>query len=288
MRLVTSKKLPLVLKNNLRFIASPGIVRLTRGKGKVMLKLKTLDLFSGVGGFSLGLEKTGYYETIMFCENDLYKRQILRKHWPNIHIEPDICELNVCELDNIDVICGGFPCTNISTASFSHYKRTGLDGEFSGLWWQYLRIINDAKPKFVIIENVKDLARDGLRNLLRSLATIGYNAEWDCLSAASFGLLQQRSRLVIVAYPSEIGNAGLFKIIRSGKIGQGWQGSQEDLQQIYRNPFESGNCYPQPLLCGMDVRVPNRVDRIGAMGDCIIPDKALLIGNAIAYYLMQK
>ena len=118
--------------------------------------MKVLDLFSGIGGFSLGLERAGM-TTVAFCEIDKKAQQVLRKHWPNVPIFEDVCTLTKELLDErgitIDVICGGFPCQDISLAG----KGAGIEGERSGLWTEYARIISELRPKFVIVENVSAL-----------------------------------------------------------------------------------------------------------------------------------
>ena len=115
---------------------------------------KILDLLSGIGGFSLGLESTGGFETTAFCELDKKAQLVLNKHWPDVPIYEDIKELTYERLkaDGIipDVICGGFPCQDISVAG----KRKGIKAERSGLWSEMFRLIRDVRPAWTIIENV--------------------------------------------------------------------------------------------------------------------------------------
>lgn len=161
--------------------------------------LRTLDLFSGIGGFSLGLERTKGFQTIAFCEIDPFCRKVLAKHWPTVPCFEDITKLGKEELDaigNIDVICGGFPCQDISCAG----KGAGIHAERSGLWWEMLRIVRLVRPKYVLVENVAALLNRGLDEVLGSLAESGYDAEWEVLSAAEFGAPHIRSRLFIVSH----------------------------------------------------------------------------------------
>lgn len=163
-------------------------------------KLRVLDLFSGIGGFSLGLERTGGFETAAFCEIDKAAQSVLKKHWPNVPIFEDVSTLTAKDLDGtIDVICGGFPCQDISLAG----KGAGLAGERSGLWFQFHRLIQEIKPKWVIAENVSALRSRGLDQVLRSLAEIGYDAEWHCIPASAVGAKHTRDRIWIIAYPRE-------------------------------------------------------------------------------------
>jgi hypothetical protein len=153
------------------------------------MTFKLLDLFSGIGGFSLGLERSGGFETMAFCEIDPFCRKVLKKHWPHVPQYDDIKILTAERLraDGIvpDAICGGFPCQDISVAGAG----AGLDGERSGLWFEYARLISEIRPRVVIVENVGALLVRGLSVILGNLATLGYDAEWDCTSAIESGLL---------------------------------------------------------------------------------------------------
>jgi len=161
------------------------------------MKLRVLDLFSGIGGFSLGLERTGHFETVAFCEIDKKARQVLRKHWHDVPIFEDVTTLRGDQVGAIDVICGGFPCQDLSLAG----KGAGLEGARSGLWWEFHRLIKETNPKWVIIENVAAIRNRGLDQVLSSLAQVGYDAEWHCIPASAVGAPHQRDRVWIVAYP---------------------------------------------------------------------------------------
>lgn len=168
--------------------------------------MNVLDLFSGIGGFSLGLERAGM-KTIAFCEIDKKAQLVLRKHWPNVPIFEDVSTLKKEDLnEQVDVICGGFPCQDISLAG----RGAGLEGARSGLWYEFHRLINEIKPRYAIIENVSALRSRGLDKVLWSLAEIGYDAEWHCIPASAVGAPHQRDRIWIVAYPSSWGCQGLY------------------------------------------------------------------------------
>ena len=163
--------------------------------------MKILDLFSGIGGFSLGLERAGM-RTIAFCEVDPVCRRVLQKHWPDVPVFEDVKTLTAKDIhETVDVICGGFPCQDISLAG----KGAGLAGERSGLWYEYRRLIEEIRPRYVIIENVAALRSRGLDQILWSLAEIGYSAEWHCIPASAVGAAHQRDRIWIVAYPHNNG-----------------------------------------------------------------------------------
>ena len=174
--------------------------------------MRVLDLFSGIGGFSLGLHNAGGFETVAFCEIDKFCQKVLRKNFKDVPILSDISKIgyfnnNLWEHSisydwyegKIDVICGGFPCQDISVAG----KQKGITNETrSGLWNEYKRIIKEVKPRWVIIENVRNLLNNGLAIVLKDLHEIGYNAEWQVISARSVGACHLRERLWIVAYPN--------------------------------------------------------------------------------------
>src|SRR6476646_7604646 len=141
--------------------------------GKRIRSVNVLDLFSGIGGFSLGLERAGM-RTRAFCEIDPYCRRVLAKHWPDVPCFADVRALRPTDLPAVDVICGGFPCTDISVAG----KGLGITGPQSGLWGEYARIIGEVRPRYVIVENVAALLGRGLATVLGDLAALGFDAEW--------------------------------------------------------------------------------------------------------------
>ena len=161
--------------------------------------MRVLDLFSGIGGFSLGLERAGM-TTVAFCEVNDFCRAVLKKHWPTVPIYDDVQTLTASRLAadgiGVDVICGGFPCQDISIAG----KGAGLAGKRSGLWYEFHRLINEIKPRYAVIENVSALRSKGLEDVLGSLAEIGYDAEWHCIPASAVGAPHRRDRIWIVAY----------------------------------------------------------------------------------------
>lgn len=155
--------------------------------------MRVLDLFSGIGGFSLGLERAGM-QTVAFCEIDPYCRRVLKRHWPDVPINTDITKREFTE-GEADVICGGFPCQDVSLAG----KRAGLSGERSGLYRELVRAIRVVRPRYAILENVAALLSDGMGRVLGDLAEGGSDAEWDCVPAETFGAPHERDRVFIVA-----------------------------------------------------------------------------------------
>jgi DNA (cytosine-5)-methyltransferase 1 len=168
------------------------------------MKLTVLDLFSGIGGFSLGLERAGM-ETVAFCEQDKICQQVLKKNWPDIPIFSDVKTLNKkllekSNINKVDIITAGFPCQDVSSMNTNG---KGLEGEKSGLWKEAKRLIKELQPKYALIENVANLRSRGLARVLKDLWSIGYDCEWHILPASIFsGSPHQRERIWILAYPS--------------------------------------------------------------------------------------
>ncbi len=171
------------------------------------------SLFSGIGGFELGLERTGGFKTAWQCEKDEFCLKVLEKHWPDVKRFTDIHEMKE-DIPYVDVICGGFPCQPVSCAG----KRKGKEDE-RWLWPEFYRIVCEVKPRWVLVENVPGLlSADSGRlfaGILRDLASSGYDAEWNIVSAASVGAPHLRKRVFIVANTPKRRSFGDSKISRS-------------------------------------------------------------------------
>ena len=154
------------------------------------------SLFSGVGGLELGLEWAGVGHTVWQVEKDPYARAVLAKHWPDATRYDDVCTVGAHNLEPVDVICGGFPCQDISYAG----KGAGLAGARSGLWYEFARIVGELGPRFVVVENVAALLTRGIDAVLGTLADLGYDAEWSTLRASDVGAPHRRERVFLVAY----------------------------------------------------------------------------------------
>lgn len=238
--------------------------------------LKVLDLFSGIGGFSLGLERTGGFETVAFCEIEPFPRKILAKHWPEVPIYEDVRALTAERLaaDGIavDGICGGFPCQDISVAG----KGLGLAGERSGLFYEVARLIGELRPKFILLENVGALLCRGMDAVLGTLAALGYDAIWHCIPASHVGLPHTRDRVWIVAYPRKERTEGRWQEAFSRLYGISWGENVGRAAAWARRPDLSASG-----LCRGSDGIPSRVDRTGALGNAVVPQIPELIGNAI-------
>jgi len=179
--------------------------------------MKHGSLFSGIGGIDLGFEMAGI-ETTWTCELDDWANGLLQKRFPNATHHRDVQEIGKDNLESVDIISGGFPCQDISVAG----KGAGLDGKRSGLWFEMWRIICELQPRWVLIENVANLANKGGSRVLHDLAEAGYDAEWQVISARDVGARHLRKRLWIIAYRQEISYTNCNKyyggtIRKSGK-----------------------------------------------------------------------
>jgi DNA (cytosine-5)-methyltransferase 1 len=247
-------------------------------------KLKVLDLFSGIGGFSLGLERTGGFETVAFCEIDPFCRRVLAKHWPEVKQYDDVRTLTADQLaaDGIavDVICGGFPCQDISLAGLE----LGMEGERSGLWSEIARLSSELRPQFLLVENVTNLLAGErgawFSRVLGDLAAIGYDAEWHCISASDFAAPHRRSRVWIVANPH--GNshpdfgAAAAKFPFSEGI-EGWGRRLDELGPSDGLQRDSSYAGIRRAVHG----IPDWAHRLRALGNAVVPQIPELIGNAI-------
>jgi DNA (cytosine-5)-methyltransferase 1 len=254
---------------------------------------RLLDLFSGIGGFSLGLERTGGFRTVAFCEIDPFCRRVLAKNWPEVRCYDDVRELDADRLASdgiaVDVICGGFPCQDISVAG----RGAGMDATRSGLWSEIARLSGELRPRYVIVENVAALLGRGLDKVLGDLASIGYDAEWHCIPASALGAPHRRDRIWLVAYPN-----GERKLQPQGCVSgiRGWSGNRGEAvaypehggrQGWYVSWGRAATIAPcgwwvaEPEVGRVAARVPKRVDRLRSLGNAVVPQIPEMIGRAI-------
>ena len=279
------------------------------------MKLRLLDLFSGIGGFSLGLERSGLCETVAFCEIEDFPRRVLAKHWPKVPIYNDVRKLTADALfrdgiDGIEVISGGFPCQDLSSAG----KRLGLGaGTRSGLYAEVIRLACELRPKFIILENVAGLLTgpgeqpgQWFSRVLCDLASIGYDAEWENIPAAALGAPHRRERVWVVAYPAQNDDAKFEGVHRCGEdrfFGhssavlahansinvQGKQSEKPNSQEWARSftrpirPFSYGDGWweTEPGMGRVADGIPDRAHRLAALGNAVVPQIPELIGRAI-------
>lgn len=255
--------------------------------------MNVLDLFSGIGGFSLGLEMASdEFKTVAFCEIAEYPRKVLQKNWPNAKVYTDVKEITKERLASdgirkIDVVCGGFPCQDISLAGTG----SGLEGERSGLWFEMLRIIREVRPNFVIIENVAALRTRGLETVLQGLAESGYDAIWETIPACAVGALHRRDRLWIIAYANHEEQYALpldaemewpSQFIPDSN-GSGCVEQRGAVSVLTQQPLPE--CYDwwevEPPVGRVADGFPGRVDQLKGLGNAVVPQVVAAIGWSI-------
>jgi DNA (cytosine-5)-methyltransferase 1 len=276
------------------------------------------SLFAGIGGLDLGLERAG-----MQCqwqvELDDYASKVLAKHWPNTLRFRDVRTVGAHNLPAVDLVCGGFPCQDISNAG----KRAGIDGERSGLWREFHRIVCELRPRYVLVENVAALLGRGIDRVLGDLAASGYDAEWQCIPAAAVGAPHIRDRLFILAYAdsaqrragaegrnefywsntrwqetpggftarSQNGRAGYVAHANSPRLPQRNEprGATAPTRAIFtrgelervRATLGRQQWEVEPAICRVADGVPRRVDRLRGLGNAVVPQVAEFIGKLI-------
>ena len=237
--------------------------------------LRVLDLFSGIGGFSLGLERTGGFKTVAFCESDPYCRRVLAKHWPDVPCHEDIRELTGDAIGPVDVITGGYPCQPFSVAG----KRRG-EKDDRHLWPEMRRLVAELRPNWVLGENVNGHINMGLDEVLFDLETELYTARTFALPAVGLDAWHIRSRLWIVAHAYSRGRAqqvcefGLQGAPLAGNDGASWSLAGEGAG-LWRGRRT------QPGVCRVADGVPNGLDRRRALGNAVVPQVVEVIGRAI-------
>jgi DNA (cytosine-5)-methyltransferase 1 len=273
------------------------------------MKLRLLDLFSGIGGFSLGLERSGAFQAVAFCEIDPYCRRVLAKHWPGVKRYIDVRTLTADTLSGdgiaVDAICGGFPCQDISYAGAG----AGMEGARSGLWGEYARLIGEIRPRYAIVENVPALLTRGLERVVGDLAEIGYDSEWHCIPASAVGAPHRRDRIWIVGHPERLGCHGKHRRGAEAESADGYMemetraladtecgrlegghvqraGSATIIPAAFgrhRGGDEFGSSWwSEPDVGRVAHGVPDRVDRLKALGNAVVPQIPELIGRCLS------
>lgn len=234
------------------------------------------SLFAGIGGIDLGLERAGW-ECKWQVENDSYCQRVLAKHWPDVPKYGDIKELSGKELSPVNMISAGFPCQDLSVAG----KRKGIHGERSGLFFELMRIVRVVRPRFLLLENVPGLLAQSewMGAVLEELAKSGYDAEWNCIPAAAVGAPHHRDRWYLVAHNKPCKHSAK---IFAGKIAPhndftSWNTRRNELDGMHG--IEWCNSYSE--IRGTMDGIPHGLDRIGLIGNAVIPQVAEWIGRRI-------
>ena len=278
------------------------------------MKLTVGSLFSGIGGFDLGLERAGC-EIKWQVEIDPYCRRVLAKHWPGVQRYGDITTVDWSTVQRVDLLCGGFPCQDLSFAG----KRAGIDGARSGLWSEYVRAIRHLRPRYVLVENVPGLLTHAyMGRVLGDLSESGYDAEWDCIPASAVGAHHRRDRVWIVAYARcterrpwhskrcavlrqhnqdserEEGATQFEQCCEAGPEADTTKWAVEKCPLVFTEKLSRqfggmgrraipGNYWEthEPGLVGVAHGIPHRVDRLRGLGNAIVPQIAEALGRMI-------
>ena len=267
-----------------------------------MTRLRVLDLFSGIGGFSLGLERTGGFETVAFCEIEEYPRKVLTKHWPGVPIHRDVRKLKGADIGSVDVICGGYPCQPFSTAG----KRAGKEDD-RHLWPEFSRLVAELRPTWVIGENVAGHISMGLDDVLSDLEGQGYACRTFVIPACAVGAIHRRDRVWTIGHTDknireqstpmakhdeaeQHDAVSVFNLADTDIVGQ--SGPRSSWKQIYptqakhweaNQSFNALEGPTKPAICGGDDGLPSRLvsDRLSALGNAVVPQIPEMIGRAI-------
>ena len=296
----------LALVMDTTIISSASIYIWQRHTWRSMKNIRLGSCFSGIGGFELGLHwAIPNLSTQWQIEQNAYCQGILRKHWPDSKIYNDIQTINTAELSDIDMLCGGFPCQNISNAGL----KNGIHGEKSGLFWSMLRIIGDFRDQgrkipILLLENVAaiTLPNRGLSEVLGSISQIGYSIEYFTLKASDFGAPHQRERWFAVAYSNSNSKSSCSLNETSlerdapnsnskyskkqpmysysmGKTHMFKRRSSQNNGKNCRNYWKKGST--QSPLCSVDDGISDRLARLKSLGNAIVPQCSEWIGERL-------
>jgi DNA (cytosine-5)-methyltransferase 1 len=245
------------------------------------------SLFSGIGGLELGLERAGLGPVLWQVERDPYCRQVLEKHWPETMRHEDVNAVGPANLEPVQLICGGFPCQDVSSAG----ARKGLAGDRSGLWYQFDRVVRELAPEWVIVENVASGATLWLDAVVCDLEQSGYACLPIPLSAFDVGAPHLRRRIFVVGHadsnrepivPEHDETSGLPSVGHSVREGLARASGAELRGKPRREePTAGGWWETEPALGRVANGVPNRVDRLRALGNAVVPQCAEVIGWAV-------
>lgn len=256
------------------------------------------SLFSGIGGLELGLERAGVGRVVWQVEKEPYCRAVLAKHWPGATRYEDVREVHAygkCEhwnwiapepqpcpgcLAPVDVICGGFPCQDVSAVG----ARAGIDGTRSGLWTEFARIVRELRPRFVVVENTAGLLDRGFGRVLGGLAALGYDAEWSVVSACSVGAPHSRQRVFLLAHSnrerqqaSRAQGTAHDAAVGAGRVHPKHLHPTAEPDRVARG----AHWHHEPSVGRMADGVPSRVDRLRALGNAVVPQVAEVVGRRL-------
>ena len=246
--------------------------------------LTHLSLFSGIGGIDLAAEWAGF-RTVAFCEQNSFCQKVLHKHWPNEMIYDDVRTLNGAYFKNTTLLTGGFPCQPFSSAG----KRNGKE-DTRFLWPEMFRIIREARPTWVVGENVIGIVGFlEFEDILASLEKENYQVQPIIIPATCIGARQYRERVFIVASADGTGERRFSSTDRREESGNRFGvrtsgGGNDHAPSLRRAYFGIKDCFPLPLtaICRRTDGVPGWMDRLGSLGNAVIPQQIYPILKTIA------
>lgn len=232
-----------------------------------MHTLTLIELFAGVGGWSLGGKMAGGIQPIAYSEIDSKKCAHYERHHPGTPNLGDIRDIRHCPY--ADIFTVSFPCTDISAAG----KGEGIEGPDSRLWFEAQRIIGQVRPQYVIIENSPILTHRGLRRILEALAAFGYDAEWTVIPGTAFEIQQRRERLYLVAYANKVGQQRQHP---QGRVFRSLQPAKPNARLVYPG-WRTRRDIPQPRTHRSTHDIPGGVHRLVCTGDAVMPLVAMYV-----------
>ena len=231
--------------------------------------IRVLDCFAGIGGFSYAGKLVGGFTTTGFIECESYCQKILAQHWPSVPIASDIRAYKGT-YGEADLITAGFPCQDLSTAG----KLAGLQGERSGLFYEVIRLAREIRPQFLLLENVANLAShqngETFQEVLYQIAKAGFDAEWAVIPASDVGACHRRQRMWIVAYANKVRLQAPWAEQQTARFKQHRELGAKQLHSNWRRYVS------KPVLCRGDDGLSNRLDRLKALGNSIVPQCAVI------------
>lgn len=247
-----------------------------------------VEFCAGIGGFSVGFERAGL-QCAGMVENNDFCLSVLNKHWPNVPKWRDMKEMNYEEIQGVDILCGGIPCQPFSLSG----KGEG-EADDRNLWPYFKSAIQTVRPKFIVVENVPGIMGRGRKRhrqipghtILKDLAALGYDAEWENLPAAAFGAPHERSRMWFVAYPcgfAESQEDKAFSPFRSVRD------TRENVGGMDRAPFSDiARHLHSPRTIGSNDGLRDRMERCHALGNALVPCIAEYIGKQLVRVSQSK
>lgn len=259
------------------------------------------SLFAGVGGLELGLERAGLGPVAWQVEIDPWCRKVLAKHWPDAERFEDVKTIGRSTLASVDVICGGFPCQDVSVAGLGAGLR---EGTRSGLWIEFARIVGELLPRFVVVENVASGKRRWLPRVRRDLSLLGYRTRAVAVSAFNVGAPHRRARVFVLAThthgeqlrhePGRSGRedrrrASVCSEARTARPASDSDGMRQlqpqgSIAQFWRWSRNGNGWQIEPPIRGVDDGPAGRVDRgrrLKALGNAVVPQCAEAVGRML-------